>query len=80
MTDLHPLNHNQEISTPDWEAETMFGCMPPRDILLTVGNEMLEATMSYRCRWFEYLCYRPLLKDILNKIKTCVMRLLQNQD
>ena len=40
----------------------MFGCMPPRDILLTVGNEILEATMSYRCRWFEYLCYRPLLK------------------
>jgi glycine amidinotransferase len=26
-----------------------------------VGNEMLEATMSYRCRWFEYLAYRPLL-------------------
>src|SRR5262249_33446847 len=22
----------------------------------------LEATMSYRCRWFEYLCYRPLLE------------------
>ena len=33
----------------------MFGCMPPRDVLLTVGNEILEATMSYRCRWFEYL-------------------------
>ena len=36
--------------------------MPPRDVLLTVGPEILEATMSYRCRWFEYLCYRPLLK------------------
>ena len=23
---------------------------------------MLEATMSYRCRWFEYLCYRPLMQ------------------
>ena len=45
----------------------MFGCMPPRDVLLTVGNEILEATMSYRCRWFEYLCYRPLLKDYYNQ-------------
>ena len=45
----------------------MFGCMPPRDVLLTVGNEILEATMSYRCRWFEYLCYRPLLKQYYNK-------------
>ena len=50
-----PINFNQKISTPDWEAETMFGCMPPRDVLLTVGNEILEATMSYRCRWFEYM-------------------------
>jgi glycine amidinotransferase len=58
-----PLNFNQRTGTPDWEVETMFGCMPPRDVLLTVGKEMLEATMSYRCRWFEYLCYRPLLQQ-----------------
>ena len=61
-----PINFNQPTSTPDWESETMFGCMPPRDVLLTVGNEILEATMSYRCRWFEYLCYRPLLKHYYN--------------
>ena len=57
-----PIDFNQPSATPDWETETMFGCMPPRDVLLTVGSEMLEATMSYRCRWFEYLCYRPLLQ------------------
>jgi len=57
-----PINFNQPSSTPDWKTETMFGCMPPRDVLLTVGKEILEATMSYRCRWFEYLCYRPLLQ------------------
>ena len=57
-----PLNFDQKISTPDWENGSMFGCMPPRDVILTLGNEMLEATMSYRSRWFEYLCYRPLLE------------------
>jgi len=41
----------------------MFGCMPPRDLLLTIGNQMVEATMSFRSRWFEYLCYRPLLEQ-----------------
>ena len=61
-----PLDFNQKTSTPDWESNTMFGCMPPRDVLLTVGNEILEATMSYRCRWFEYLCYRPLLQEYYN--------------
>ena len=40
----------------------MFGCMPSRDVIITVGKEMLEATMSFRCRWFEYLAYRPLLQ------------------
>lgn len=62
-----PMDFNQPSATPDWETETMFGCMPPRDVLLTVGPEMLEATMSYRCRWFEYLCYRPLLQRYYNE-------------
>ena len=44
----------------------MFGCMPARDVILTVGNEILEATMSYRCRWFEYLNYRPLIQKYYN--------------
>lgn len=59
-----PLDFTRRVSTPDWEHESMFGCMPPRDVLLTVGNEVLEATMSYRSRWFEYLCYRPVLQSL----------------
>jgi glycine amidinotransferase len=45
----------------------MFGCMPPRDVIVTVGHEMLEATMSYRSRWFEFLCYRPLLEQYFSE-------------
>jgi glycine amidinotransferase len=58
-----PLDFSQKVSTPDWEQDSMFGCMPPRDLLLTVGPEMVEATMSFRSRWHEYLCYRPLLEQ-----------------
>jgi glycine amidinotransferase len=58
-----PIDFSQRVQTPDWVQDSMFGCMPPRDLLLTVGNEILEATMSYRSRWFEYLCYRPLLEQ-----------------
>jgi glycine amidinotransferase len=57
-----PIRFDQAVETPDFRAETQFGCMSPRDVLLTVGNEIVEATMSYRCRWFEYLAYRPLLE------------------
>ena len=44
----------------------MFGCMPQRDVLLSVGSEILEPTMSYCCRYFEYLCYRRLLQEYYN--------------
>jgi len=57
-----PIDFSQTVQTPDWVQQSMFGCMPPRDLLLTVGPEILEATMSQRSRWFEYLCYRPLLE------------------
>ncbi len=62
-----PLDFNQEIATPDWKNGSMFGCMPPRDVIVTVGKEMLEATMSYRSRWFEYLAYRPLIEQYYNE-------------
>lgn len=57
-----PIDFNRPVATPDWKTSSMFGATPPRDVLLTVGRQILEATMSYRCRWFDYLCYRPLLK------------------
>ncbi|MEM6904863.1 MAG: serine/threonine protein kinase [Pseudomonadota bacterium] len=57
-----PIDHALPVTTPDFHTPSQFGCMPPRDVLLTVGSEILEATMSYRCRWFEYLNYRPLLQ------------------
>ena len=61
-----PIDFTKAIATPDWNNDGQFGSMPPRDVILTVGNEMLEAPMSYRCRWFEYLAYRPLLEKYYN--------------
>jgi glycine amidinotransferase len=58
-----PLDFSAPVATPEWTQDSMFGCMPPRDVLVTVGSEILESTMSYRSRWFEYLCYRPLIES-----------------
>lgn len=58
-----PIDFNQVSSTPDWEIPCMHGCMSPRDVLMTIGNEILECTMSHRSRWYEYLCYRPILEQ-----------------
>lgn len=59
-----PLDFSQPLATPDWRQASMFGCMPPRDVLLPVGPEILEASMCYRSRFFEYLCYRPVLERL----------------
>ncbi|MXR38409.1 serine/threonine protein kinase, partial [Neisseriaceae bacterium B2N2-7] len=41
-----PLNWNQPVNTPDFRTDSMMTCMPPRDTLLTIGNEIIEAAMS----------------------------------
>ena len=58
-----PLQWNQAVQTPDFSTGAMFGCMPPRDVLLTVGPEILSAAMSFRCRFWEYLAYHPLMQQ-----------------
>ncbi len=57
-----PIQWNQAALTPDFSTATQFGCMPPRDVLLTVGKEILSAPMSFRCRFWEYLAYHPLMQ------------------
>ena len=56
-----PIQWNQSAVTPDFATKTLFGCMPPRDVLLTVGREILSASMMMRCRFWEYLAYHPLM-------------------
>ena len=62
-----PLQWNQAVSTPDFQTGSMFGCMPPRDVLLTIGKEILLAPMSFRSRYFEYLAYEPLLSQYFDE-------------
>lgn len=49
---------NQSLKTPDFEVPNGNTGAMPRDVLLTVGNEIVEATMSLRGRFFEYRNYR----------------------
>ena len=35
----------------------------PRDVLLVVGEEIIEAPMCWRSRFFEYRAYRDLMKE-----------------
>lgn len=34
---------------------------------MVVGNEIIEAPMAWRARFFEYRAYRPLIKEYFRK-------------
>ena len=56
------FDFGKEYSTPDFTSTGMYAAMP-RDILMVVGEEIIEAPMAWRSRFFEYRAYREIIKD-----------------
>jgi glycine amidinotransferase len=52
--------------TPFFEASGFFNA-DTRDVLMVIGDEIIEATMAYRARYFEYLKYRPLIQEYFTR-------------
>jgi glycine amidinotransferase len=63
---------NVRTRTPDWESPNQYCVTCPRDVVMTIGNEIVEATMSKRSRFFEYRPFRPLIKHYFDKDPRCV--------
>lgn len=60
---VQPINHNQCYGTPAWKMPSGFCAANPRDIFLVIGNEIIEAPMADRSRYFEAWSFRPLLRE-----------------
>jgi len=56
------IDHQKPYETPDFKSHGMYAAMP-RDIIITIGNEIIEAPMAWRSRFFEYRAYRELMKE-----------------
>jgi glycine amidinotransferase len=50
-------------ATPDWRSATGLYAAMPRDVLLVVGDEIIEAPTAWRSRYHELDAYRPLLRE-----------------
>ncbi|MEH0293427.1 amidinotransferase [Agrobacterium sp. CCNWLW71] len=59
-----PTDHTVVFKTPDWEADGMYNYCP-RDIMLPIGNTIIETPMSMRSRFFEPFAYKNLLIEYL---------------
>lgn len=58
-----PVDHGIAVKTPDWAADGGHASACPRDVLLVIGDEIIEAPMAQRARYFEFRAYRSLLKE-----------------
>ena len=56
-------HYAQPFSTPDWNVGCGFCSANPRDVFLVIGNEIIEAPMADRARYFESWAYRTLLLE-----------------
>ena len=57
------MNLAAAYATPDWSSPSGNAQIDPRDVLIVIGNEIIEAPMAWRSRYFEYRAYRTLLNE-----------------
>jgi glycine amidinotransferase len=60
-------DHGKSFATPDWGSSSGLYAAMPRDLLLVVGTEIIEAPLAWRCRFFEVHAYRNLLKEYFRR-------------
>jgi len=57
------IDHSASFATPAWSIRNGFCAANPRDAFLVIGDEIIEAPMADRCRYFEGWAYRALLRE-----------------
>ena len=59
------VDWSKEYTTADFASAQCTDCLYPRDILIIdiIGEEIIEAPVSWHSRFFEYRAYRPLFKE-----------------
>ncbi len=62
-----PYDTARPFSTPDFESRSSCGALMPRDVLLVIGDQIIEAPMGWRSRYHESHAYKALCKEYFRK-------------
>jgi glycine amidinotransferase len=62
-----PFDFTRPYSTPEFEIESGCYALMPRDVLLVIGDQIIEAPMGWRSRYFEHQAYKALCKEYFEK-------------
>ncbi len=52
---------NTEYSSPWWSSQGLYSAMP-RDVMMIIGDTIVEAPMAWRSRYFEIFAFRRLME------------------
>jgi glycine amidinotransferase len=55
------------FATPDWKSPGGLYAAMPRDLLLVLDDIIVEAPMSWRCRYHEVAAFRRLIKEYFRR-------------
>jgi hypothetical protein len=55
-------DHGRTFGAPGWTSTGLYDAMP-RDLLLVIGEHVIEAPMAWRSRYYASSAYRPLLRS-----------------
>jgi glycine amidinotransferase len=58
------IRFDHQLATPHFKSQYQFGLSCPRDILITLGDTVVEAPVSVHTRYFESEYYKPLLYSL----------------
>jgi glycine amidinotransferase len=61
------VDYQVPIRTPDWKTPSGSSSTNPRDPFLIVGDQIIEAPMADRSRYFEAWAYRSLFVDYFRR-------------
>jgi glycine amidinotransferase len=61
------IDHSRPYTTPDWTSAGGLYSAMPRDVLLVIGDNIIEAPMAWRSRYFEVNSYRSIIKDYFRR-------------
>ena len=56
-------DYTRPFGTPEWKSTGGLSAGMPRDLLMVVGETIVEAPMSWRCRYYEVDAFRSLIKS-----------------
>jgi glycine amidinotransferase len=58
-----PHDYSKPYATPDFESKSGCYGLMPRDVLLVIGDQIIEAPMGWRSRYHETHAYKDLCKE-----------------